>query len=150
MITYRVAGLTDIPALCELLTELFSQETEFTPDSDRQAKALGQIIGDRKVGEVFVAEYDNKVIGMVSLLYTISTALGSKVAMLEDMIITKASHRGGAGSGLIRYALDHAKKDGCARVTLLTDADNTIAQNFYVKQGFDRSTMVPYRKIMEA
>ena len=36
---FRVAKTEDIPVLCELLWELFSQEVEFTPNKEIQEKA---------------------------------------------------------------------------------------------------------------
>ena len=41
---FRVAKTEDIPVLCELLWELFSQEVEFTPNKKNQEKALKKII----------------------------------------------------------------------------------------------------------
>ena len=38
------ATTDDIPALSALLSELFSQEAEFTPDPVAQARGLAQII----------------------------------------------------------------------------------------------------------
>ena len=81
------ATLTDIPALCELLNVLFTQEQEFNPDVEAQSRGLGKIIADPEIGCILVARRQQQVIGMVNLLYTVSTALGERVAILEDMVI---------------------------------------------------------------
>ena len=86
---FRVAKTEDIPVLCELLWELFSQEVEFTPNKKNQEKALKKIIEDENIGDIFLALKENKVIAMVNVLYTISTALGEKVAILEDMVVSQ-------------------------------------------------------------
>ena len=52
----------------------------------------------------------------------------------------------GVGSLLLDYAIRFAKDHDCKRVTLLTDADNERAQQFYTKQGFTHSSMQVYRK----
>ena len=88
-ISFRKAEIEDIAVLCELLWELFSQEVEFTPNKKIQEKALKKIIEDKNIGDIFVAVKENKVIAMVNILYTISTALGEKVAILEDMVVSQ-------------------------------------------------------------
>ncbi len=145
-LNFRVAALEDIPVLCELLWELFSQEVEFTPNKKIQEKALKKIIEDENIGDIFVASKENKVIAMVNVLYTISTALGAKVAILEDMVVFKGFKNQKIGSTLIEFALDYLKKNSFKRVTLLTDSDNFSAHNFYKKHEFTKSSMIVFRK----
>ena len=140
---------SDIPALVELLNSLFEQEAEFEPNSETQSKALSKIILDPKIGIILIAKEDDKILGMVNLLFTESTALGSKVALLEDMVILSSSRGRGIGSQLIDYAISEAKKAGCKRITLLTDIENTKAQSFYQKKGFVKSKMTPYRLLLD-
>jgi GNAT superfamily N-acetyltransferase len=140
---------SDISELVELLSSLFEQEAEFEPNSEIQSKALSKIILDPKIGIILIAKDDDKILGMVNLLFTESTALGSKVALLEDMVILSSSRGRGIGSQLIDYAISEAKKVGCKRITLLTDIENTKAQSFYQKKGFVKSKMTPYRLLLD-
>lgn len=144
-ITYRTATVEDIPILCTLLHQLFSKEVEFTPDSTHQTRGLKKIIEDETIGEIYVASKDDEIVGMVNLLYTVSTALGERVALLEDMVIDE-KHRGeDIGSSLLEYVLTVAKEKGIRRITLLTDADNLLAHRFYESMGFEKSAMIPLR-----
>lgn len=140
---------SDIPELVELLKTLFEQEAEFEPNSEAQRKALSKIILDPKIGIVLVARDDEKIIGMINLLFTESTALGSKVAIFEDMVVQSIFRDKGIGSQLIDFAIAEAKKEGCKRITLLTDVENNQAQSFYQKKGFVRSKMTPYRLLLD-
>ena len=63
-----LATEADIPALCDLLSILFSQEAEFKPDQQAQSKGIRMIIGNPEVGAVLVLRDDSKVLGMVILL----------------------------------------------------------------------------------
>lgn len=145
----QTAVSSDIPQLCLLLDTLFSQETEFKPDSELQALGLGAIINGDGIGDILVAKQSGQIIGMVNLLYTVSTALGSRVAILEDMVIAP-QHRGlGVGSALLKYAIDFARQKGCKRITLLTDNDNEAAHHFYQQHGFTESSMLAYRLFLE-
>lgn len=137
----------DIHELSGLLIQLFSSEPEFTPDRKKQEAGLSLILKDPGIGEIFVMKIDGKIRGMVSLLYTISTALGGKVAVLEDMVVDESSRALGLGTKLLEEAVSHAKKRNCLRITLLTEAANKGAIRFYKRQGFNDSTMIPLRLV---
>lgn len=139
------AGLSDIPALCELLALLFELEPDFSANADAQRAGLSLILQRPEAGRIFVAREGESVVGMVSLLNSVSTALGGPVAWLEDLIVAPA-HRGrGIGSDLIEHALSYARECGLKRITLLTGAENSGAQRFYRRHGFRASGMIPLR-----
>ena len=146
--TIRLATPADIPALCTLLDQLFAQEAEFTPDRAAQQRGLAAIVDTPAVGEILVAEADGRIVAMVNLLYTVSTALGAQVALLEDMVVDAAARGAGRGSALLERAIAHARQRGCKRITLLTDADNAAAQRFYARHGFGNSAMIPLRLLL--
>ena len=111
------ANQSDLEGLVELLTCLFEQEAEFQPNPDLQRKALSKIILNSELGLILIAKCENKILGMVNLLLTESTALGSRVALLEDMIVAATSRGKGIGSLLIDYAIQEAAHLGCKRIT---------------------------------
>jgi GNAT superfamily N-acetyltransferase len=141
----ELAAPADIPALADLLTVLFTQEVEFVPDRAAQICGLTRIVENPEIGCILVARQQDKILGMVNLLYTISTALGERVAILEDMVVSPSARGGGIGTQLLQAAIEYARSVGCKRITLLTDQSNEIAQQFYAKQGFSISSMVPMR-----
>jgi GNAT superfamily N-acetyltransferase len=145
----QTAVSTDIPQLCVLLDTLFSQEAEYTPDSDLQALGLGAIIEGDGIGDILLAKESGQIIGMVSLLYTVSTALGSRVAILEDMVIAPQYRGLGIGSALLKYTIEFAREKGCKRISLLTDHDNETAHRFYQQLGFTKSSMLTYRLFLD-
>ncbi len=142
------ATISDIPALCELLALLFSQEADFQPDYEAQRRGLLQILENPDVGLILVARQKNQIVGMVNLLFTISTALGEKVALLEDLVVLPNQRGKGIGSKLLKEAIETAKLHDCHRITLLTDSVNESAQQFYQKHGFSFSAMIPMRMLL--
>ena len=80
------------------------------------------------------------------LLFTVSTFLGKKVALLEDMVVAPQWRQKGLGSLLLNHAIGFAEEEGLGRITLLTDGDNKAAQQFYRSKGFSLSEMVVFRK----
>ena len=141
----QTATTHDIPQLCALLAILFSQEADFQPDAKKQSDALREIIEHPDTGRILVWRENDSIIGMVNLLFTISTACGGKVAILEDMIIHPSRHGHGLGSKLLQAAKRVAQGEACKRITLLTDRSNDSAIRFYRRHGFGMSEMIPLR-----
>lgn len=142
------ATVEDIPGLCKLLAILFSQEVEFKPDHNAQETGLRAIITNPDAGSILVAHKGHQIIGMVNLLFTFSTALGGRVAILEDMVVLPAERGSGAGSSLLDAAIVKARENDCKRITLLTDSANETAHQFYKNHGFKQSAMIPFRLVL--
>ena len=141
----RIATFSDISQISKLLNSLFVQEIEFVPNKEKQENGLKMIIENPTLGHILVIEKSNKIIATINLLYTISTALGAKVAILEDMIVSSKFQKKGIGSKLLQDAINFAKQQKCQRITLLTDKNNILAHTFYTKNGFKYSEMIPFR-----
>jgi GNAT superfamily N-acetyltransferase len=135
----------DLDELSELLGGLFAQESDFRPDKDKQLRGLRLIFEQPSRGRVFVLRRDGAIVGMINLLFTISTAEGGFVMVLEDLVIHKQYQGHGYGAKLLNHAIDFAKKKNFLRITLLTDRPENLAQEFFRRHGFVESTMIPMR-----
>lgn len=142
----RPAREADVEAMARLLGRLFAQEAEFKADAAAQRRGLRLILRHPSRGSLLVADAGGRVVGMVSLLASVSTALGAPVAWLEDLVVDPASRGRGLGRSLLGAALALARRRGWKRVSLLTDADNARAQALYRSHGFESSPMRPYRR----
>jgi GNAT superfamily N-acetyltransferase len=139
------ATTDDLPQLADLLFDLFSHEDDFIPDRDKQMRGLRLILEQPNRGRIFVLRNQARIIGMINLLITISTAEGGFVLILEDLVIHK-DHRGqGYGSRLLEHALGYARAKDFQRITLLTDKLEENARSFYEQHGFKQSGMVTMR-----
>lgn len=139
------ATANDIPQLCSLLAILFNQEADFKPDTNKQSAALRRIIAHPEIGRILVLRKDGDIIGMVNLLFTVSTACGGKVAWLEDLIVHPAKRGDGLGSELLQAAIALSQWECCLRITLLADRANDAAVRLYQRNGFGGSAMLPLR-----
>ncbi|HEY3664226.1 MAG TPA: GNAT family N-acetyltransferase [Chthoniobacterales bacterium] len=140
----------DLDELSSLLGELFSEESDFRPDKGKQLRGLRLIFEQPNRGRVFVLRRDRTIVGMINLLFTISTAEGGFVILLEDLVIHK-EHRGhGYGSMLLDYAIEFARQKNFRRITLLTDRPELRSQSFFRKHGFYESPMLPMRLLLPA
>lgn len=136
----------DLPALADLLGELFALEADFSPDRDKQLAGLRLILDHPQSGRLFVLRVGEEIAGMANAQIVVSTAEGGRVLLLEDVIVG-AGHRGASlGRALVEHVLGWAKAEGMPRVTLLADQGNAPALAFYERLGFQKSAMVVRRK----
>ena len=140
------AGHGDLNQLADLLAELFTLESDFHPDREKQLRGLRMILDNPALGRLFVLRDQSRVAGMANVLFTISTAEGCRVAVLEDVIVCREYRGNGLGRRLVEHVLAWAGANGMTRITLLADRDNEAALEFYRKLGFRPSQMVVLRR----
>ena len=138
----------DLDELSEMLGDLFSQEGDFRPDKDKQLCGLRLIFEQPSRGRVFVLRRDGVIVGMINLLFTISTAEGGFVVLLEDLVIQKEFQGHGYGAMLLGHATEFARQKNFLRITLLTDRPENMAQEFFRRHGFHESSMIPMRLLI--
>jgi GNAT superfamily N-acetyltransferase len=143
------ATLEDLPQLVELLRELFEAEADFEPDRDAQERGLRLILENPSRGRIFVLRGGHKIIGMVNLLFTISTAHGGHAILMEDVVILPEYRGQGHGSRILSHVIEFARRKDFVRITLLTDRISVASQRFFQKFGFTFSEMIPMRLLLK-
>src|SRR5467141_4540736 len=138
----------DLDELSEMLGGLFAQEGDFRPDKEKQLRGLRLIFEQPSRGRVFVLRRDGAIVGMINLLFTISTAEGGFVMVLEDLVVHKQYQGKGYGSKLLQHAIDFAKQKNFLRITLLTDRPELRSQVLFRRHGFHDSSMMPMRLLL--
>ena len=142
------ATLEDLPQLTDLLFDLFTQEADFVPNRVKQMRGLRLILEQPNRGRIFVLRQEGMILGMINLLFTISTAEGGFVILLEDVIVHRSNRGKGFGDKLLHHAIDYARRKDFLRITLLTDRLNDDGQRFFRNHGFADSKMLPMRLIL--
>jgi GNAT superfamily N-acetyltransferase len=141
----ETATIEDLDQITELVMKLLEEQSDFTPDRATQERGLQLILEQPNRGRIFVLRNDHQLVGVVNLLFTISSAEGGMVLLLEDFIIPP-THRGqGYGSLLFNHVKEFAKAKNFLRITLLTDKISEASQKFFETQGFQYSSMIPMR-----
>jgi len=139
-INIRDAHRDDLGAMVELLAELFLIEDDFTIDIEKQICGLELLLESQNC-LVLVAEISGQVIGMISMQRLVSTAMGERVGLIEDMIVSNEFRRIGVGRLLLGSMIDTANTLGYGRITLGADRRNDSAIAFYQTFGFKTSNM---------
>lgn len=143
--TVEQATLEDLPRLTDLLVGLFERQPDFTPNRLKQMRGLRLILENPARGRIFVLREHGKILGMVNLLFTISTAEGGLVMILEDLVIDPEHRSHGYGTILFEHAIRYAREKDFQRITLLSDRSEVESQAFFRHHGFVPSNMIPFR-----
>jgi GNAT superfamily N-acetyltransferase len=148
-IVIRKGRLQDIPALVDLLKELFTIEEDFEVDPAKQKAGLKMFLDSGTDARILlVAESDGKVIGMCSAQTLISTAEGARVAMIEDMVVKDGFRGQGVGKQIMDEIVAWAKKSRITRFQLLADKNNSKAIWFYRKNLWENTQLICLRRKM--
>lgn len=126
----RAAGEADLDAMTQLIGRLFALEPDFSFDPLKARRALSQLLVKHEAA-LWVAERDERVLGMCSAQILISTAEGGPVAWVEDVVVSPDQRGAGIGRFLLDAVTTWAKRRGITRLQLLVDRENSAALDFY-------------------
>jgi GNAT superfamily N-acetyltransferase len=147
-IVIRPASTDDIPRMRELLAELFSLESDFTPDNENQARGLGLLVNDPSgVSHALVVVREGTVIAMATIQTLISTAEGDRVGLVEDVIVDQEFRGQGIGALLLERLMEWGQSRNLKRIQLLADRENHPALVFYEKHGWNSTSLICLRKM---
>lgn len=132
----RPGKKSDIPQVFDLIKELAEYEKALDKVSNTVEKLEEDGFGPNPVYELFVAEIENKIVGIALTYYRFSTWRG-KVMYLEDLIVREHMRRKGIGKKLFDMVLDHAKVTSCVGLSLQVLDWNDLGINFYKKYNME-------------
>ena len=122
----------DIPQVLDLIKEL----AEFENAPDQVTNTIERLendgFGNQPVYDLFVAESENKIIGMAITYFRYSTWKGKNL-YIEDLIINKKFRREGIGIKIFEELKKFAKNTSCVGISLQVLDWNKIGINFYKK-----------------
>lgn len=149
-IEIRKATLYDIDSLSGLLQQLFTLESDFEINPDKQKRGLETLLMTQSQGRalLLVAEQSANIIAMCSCQELVSTAEGGKVGLVEDVIVDETMRGQGVGKALLAQLQQWATGQGMTRLQLLADKSNQDAIDFYHHQSWQSTQLVVLRKIV--
>jgi ribosomal protein S18 acetylase RimI-like enzyme len=139
-VNIRKALLDDVTPIAKLLGELFAIEDDFSVDVEKQIQGL-ELLLEIDNCRVLVAEISGQVIGMITMQSLISTAMGERVGLIEDVIVTHDFRGQGIGKQLLTTIIEESKQLGYTRLSLAADKRNERSIRFYQTFGFETSNM---------
>ena len=97
-----------------------------------------------KDGCVLVAEWDEKLVGLIIGNYYMDLDWEGKTAKLQAIIVNKKRRNRGIGRKLLSRFLTQAKENNCRAVTARVNRKNRKANNFYERLNFKDAGTAEY------
>ncbi|MFL3661651.1 MAG: N-acetyltransferase family protein [Polaribacter sp.] len=130
----RLGEAEDMQAVFDLITELAIFEKEPDAVAITVADLVQDGFSENPKFKVFVAEQDRTIIG-IALFYERFSTWKGRTIHLEDLIVTKAKQKIGAGKALYAAVLKYAHEHNFNRVAWEVIDWNTNAIDFYKSTG---------------
>lgn len=140
IVALRRATSADVPALVALIAadQLGAARDGVHDPADLAAYAAAFEAIDADPAHILVvAESAGEVVGTMQLSFLPGLARrGALRAQIEAVRVGESARGGGLGAAMMGWAIDEARRRGCALVQLTTDKSRTGAHRFYQRLGF--------------
>ena len=130
----RKATKNDMPSVLKLINELAVYEREPDAVEVTVADLERDGFGDQPLFNCFVAEAEDKIVGM-ALFYNRYSTWKGKTIHLEDLIVNEDYRGKGIGVQLYKKVMQFALEENIKRVEWVVLDWNTPAVNFYKNTG---------------
>ncbi len=133
----RQIGKSELSQLLELYPHLHEADDPL-PASNILEKTWQNIQNDPN-HNYFGAFQDGVIVSSCVLCIIPNLTRGCRpYGIIENVVTHSAFRRRGFGKALLQHALEHAWRQGCYKVMLLTGRKNEATYRFYESAGFDR------------
>ena len=103
-------------------------------------------------GRIFVAEHDNRVIGMVCVFGKMtSNAVDEEAydyAYVSDLVVLAADRHRGLGRALLKRAEVYARSQGARLLKIGVHAPNKVARDLYLSDGFQERIVILQKELL--
>ncbi len=149
-ISIRRAEMSDAEALLALVDALADYEKLPRPDTPARHRLLEHAFGEKGRIEVFLAEFEKKVVGYAITLETYSSFLALPTLYLEDLFVLQEYRSKKVGYFLFTHCVLEAHRRGCGRMEWAVLDWNRPAIEFYERFGAKQlNEWLTYRLLRE-
>ena len=134
----RSAGADDIPALLDMMTDFYA-ESGYTLDRAHAEQAFTALLGDPRLGRVFMVQRDAADVGYVVVAFVFGMEYGGLMAVVDDLFV-RAEHRDiGLGTSALAEVRRICARLGVRAISVEVGNDNPRARKVYDKTGFEKA-----------
>lgn len=135
MLNIRPATAADAHSILDFIIELAIYEKARHEVVTSVDELRATLFGPDATARALLCEIDGKAVGYAVYFHNYSTWLGRNGIYLEDVYVTPAFRRRGAGKALLKYIARIAVAENCGRFEWSVLDWNTPAIEFYEAQG---------------
>ncbi len=92
---------------------------------------------------IFVAQHDRgQIVGLLTASHRWTLWHIGPCALIDELVVDEGARGQGVGRALIQAAIEWARAQACSEVEVSTEMDNTAAQAFYRRLGFESEALL--------
>ena len=131
----RPAITEDTQTLVDLMAEFYA-ESGFVLDRRRAAAAFSALLGDPRLGRVWLIEREAAIAGYVVLTFVFAMEYGGLTAVVDDFYVRPAFRGADAGTAALAEVRDRCTELGVRAMSVEVGDGNAVAQSAYRRTGF--------------
>jgi GNAT superfamily N-acetyltransferase len=135
--TCREATAADQARVVELLAAQLGEHS-LAPARAALETAAAALIGDARLGRIFVAESGGRIVGVAAMSWSFSLEHGGRAAWLDELYVVPDERGRGIGAVLLEAARAAAKAGGALAMDLEIEAGHERVASLYERHGFSR------------
>jgi GNAT superfamily N-acetyltransferase len=125
----------DIPDLLDMMEEFYA-ESGYVLDRPEAEAAFEMLIGEPRLGGVWLVEDAGEVAGYLVLTYVFAMEHGGLTAVVDDFFVRPASRHRGLGTAALASVRRECEELGLRAMRVEVGHDNLVAQAVYGANGF--------------
>jgi GNAT superfamily N-acetyltransferase len=133
--TFTLAAASDAALLVPLLREFYAYD-HISFDEPEARRALAQLLGDARLGRVYLIRVADELIGYFVLTFGFSLEFKGRDAFVDELFL-RAEFRGrGIGTHALAVAEETCRAENVRALHLEVERANAGAQEVYRRAGF--------------
>jgi GNAT superfamily N-acetyltransferase len=140
----RPADLRDRERLLDLMAGFYA-ESGFVLDRPRAEGAFTALLGDPRLGRVWVIERDLDLVGYIVVTFVFAMEHGGLAAWVDDLYVEPSARGSGLGTAALAAVRESCAELGVRALAVEVGRDNAAAQAVYRSAGMvliDRGLMM--------
>jgi GNAT superfamily N-acetyltransferase len=133
-IGYRMASIEDEASIIPMAHAFHSEDGH--PLAVGSEDAIRAALRGHELGQVYLVESENQVLGYFVLCFTLSIEFGGLVVILDDLYLKPESRGKGIGQFLLKEIKKLAKTKNAVQIFLEIEHENLRANKIYLQSGF--------------
>jgi GNAT superfamily N-acetyltransferase len=135
--TCREAVAADHGRVVELLAAQLGEHS-LAPARTALEAAAAALIGEPRLGRIFVAEIGGRIVGLAAMSWSFSLEHGGRAAWLDELYVVPDERGRGVGAALLEAARAAATAGGALAMDLEIEAGHERVASLYERHGFSR------------
>jgi GNAT superfamily N-acetyltransferase len=131
----RTAGTADLPLLGALMRDFYA-ESGYPLDAALGAAALGELLGDRQLGRVWLILEAEEPVGYLAVTFGFSLEYHGRDGSVDELFVRPARRGRGLATRALAAVERECRKLGLRALHLEVERENPAGQALYRRRGF--------------